>query len=75
MTGTESGDLLSLAQASSARLGGNRDDGWTMSGPTNTAMHAVRAAVAMGRPRDALRVQVPVAESGVTSLAARLNVA
>jgi transcriptional regulator with XRE-family HTH domain len=56
-------DLLSLAQASSARLGGNRDDGWTMSGPTNTAMHAVRAAVDMGRPRDALRVQVPAAES------------
>jgi len=43
-------DLLSLAQAASARLGGNRDDGWTMSGPTDTAMHAVRAAVDMGRP-------------------------
>jgi transcriptional regulator with XRE-family HTH domain len=52
-------DLLSLAQAASARLGGNRDDGWTMSGPTNTAMCAVRAAVDMGRPREALRVQVP----------------
>jgi hypothetical protein len=52
-------DLLSLAQAASARLGGNRDDGWTMSGPTNTAMCAVRAAVDMGRPRDALRVKVP----------------
>jgi transcriptional regulator with XRE-family HTH domain len=56
-------DLLSLAQAASARLGGNRDDAWTMSGPTNTAMHAVRAAVDMGRPRDALRVRVPDAES------------
>lgn len=56
-------DLLSLAQAASARLGGNRDDGWTMSGPTNTAMHAVRAAVDMDRPRDALRVRVPEPES------------
>lgn len=61
--GDRVGDLLSLAQAASARLGGNRDDGWTMSGPTNTAMHAVRAAVDMGRPRDALRVQVPEPES------------
>jgi transcriptional regulator with XRE-family HTH domain len=56
-------DLLSLARAASARLGGNRDDAWTMSGPTNTAMHAVRASVDMGRPRDALRVRVPDAES------------
>lgn len=56
-------DLLSLTQAASARLGGNRDDGWTMSGPTNTAMHEVRAAVDMGRPRDALRVQVPEPEA------------
>jgi transcriptional regulator with XRE-family HTH domain len=57
------GDLLSLARAASARLGGNRDNGWTMSGPTNTAMHAVRAAVEMGRARDALRVRVPEPES------------
>ncbi len=56
-------DLLSLARAASARLGGNRDDAWTMSGPTNTAMHQARAAVDMGRPRDALRVRVPEPES------------
>jgi transcriptional regulator with XRE-family HTH domain len=61
--GDRAADLLSLAQAASARLGGNRDDGWTMSGPTNTAMLAVRAAVDMGRHRDALRVRVPAAES------------
>ena len=56
-------DLLSLAQAASTRLGGNRDDAWTMSGPTNIAMHEVRAAVDMGQPRGALRVRVPDAES------------
>lgn len=56
-------DLLSLVHAASARMGGNRDDAWTMSGPTNAAMHEVRAAVEMGRPRDALRVHVPMAES------------
>jgi transcriptional regulator with XRE-family HTH domain len=61
--GERVGDLLSLARAATARLDGNRDDGWTMSGPTNTAMHAVRAAVEMGRARDALRVPVPEPES------------
>jgi transcriptional regulator with XRE-family HTH domain len=57
------GDLLGLTRAASARMGANRDDAWTMSGPTNTAMHEVRAVVDMGRPRDALRVRVPALES------------
>jgi hypothetical protein len=56
-------DLLGLTWAASARMGANRDDAWTMSGPTNTAMHEVRAAVVMGQPRDALRVRVPDMES------------
>ncbi len=56
-------NLLGLTRAASVRLGGNRDDAWTMTGPTNTAMHEVRAAVDMGRPRDALRIRVPEPDS------------
>jgi transcriptional regulator with XRE-family HTH domain len=47
-------DLISLAGAVGRRIGEDRIDQWTVSGPTNVAMHAVRAAIDMGKPGEAL---------------------
>jgi hypothetical protein len=49
-------DLLNLAGAVGRRIGEDRIDQWTVSGPTNIAMHAVRSAVELGDPRKALRL-------------------
>ncbi|MCO6010095.1 helix-turn-helix domain-containing protein [Actinoallomurus purpureus] len=49
-------DLISLAGAVGRRIGDDRIDQWTVSGPTNVAMHAVRSAVELGDPRKALRL-------------------
>jgi hypothetical protein len=47
-------NLISLAGAVGRRLGEDRIDQWTVSGPTNVAMHAVRSAMELGEPRKAL---------------------
>lgn len=58
-------DLISLASAVGQRIGEDRNDQWTVSGPTNVAMHAVRAAMDMGEPRKALSLarRVPRSDS------------
>ncbi|HEY3685762.1 MAG TPA: helix-turn-helix domain-containing protein [Streptosporangiaceae bacterium] len=58
-------DLISLASAVGQRIGEDRIDQWTVSGPTNVAMHAVRAAMDMGEPRKALSLarRVPRSDS------------
>lgn len=56
-------DLIGLAGAVARRIGDDRHDQWTVSGPTNVAMHAVRAAVELGEPRRALRLAEEVPPS------------
>jgi transcriptional regulator with XRE-family HTH domain len=56
-------DMISLAAAVGRRIGTDRIDQWTVSGPTNVAMHAVRSAVEMGDPRKALRLAEDVPQS------------
>jgi len=56
-------DMLSLAAAVGRRIGSDRVDQWTVSGPTNVAMHAVRSAIEMGDPRKALRLAEDVPQS------------
>jgi hypothetical protein len=56
-------DMLSLAAAVGRRIGSDRVDQWTVSGPTNVAMHAVRSAMEMGDPRKALRLADDVPRS------------
>lgn len=56
-------DLLGLARAVAQRIGEDRLDQWTVSGPTNVAMHAVRAAVDLGKPGKALRLAAEVPPS------------
>lgn len=56
-------DMISLAAAVGRRIGSDRVDQWTVSGPTNVAMHHVRAAMEMGDPRRALRLAEDVPQS------------
>jgi transcriptional regulator with XRE-family HTH domain len=56
-------DLINLAGAVGRRIGEDRIDQWTVSGPTNVAMHAVRSAVELGDPRKALRLAGDVPKS------------
>lgn len=56
-------DLINLAGAVGRRIGEDRIDQWTVSGPTNVAMHAVRSAMEMGDPRKALRLAGDVPRS------------
>ncbi|WP_433187766.1 helix-turn-helix domain-containing protein [Actinoallomurus sp. CA-150999] len=56
-------DLISLASAVGRRIGEDRIDQWTVSGPTNVAMHAVRSAMELGDPRKALRLAEDVPRS------------
>lgn len=56
-------DLMSLASAVGRRIGEDRLDQWTVSGPTNVAMHAVRSAMELGDPRRALRLAGEVPRS------------
>jgi hypothetical protein len=56
-------DLINLAGAVGRRIGEDRIDQWTVSGPTNVAMHAVRSAVELGDPRKALRLAEDVPKS------------
>jgi hypothetical protein len=56
-------DLISLASAVGRRIGADRLDQWTVSGPTNVAMHAVRSAVDMGNPAKALKLAGDVPKS------------
>jgi transcriptional regulator with XRE-family HTH domain len=49
-------DLTGLAEAVGRRIGQDRLDQWTVSGPTNVAMHAARAALDLGDPRKALKL-------------------
>lgn len=56
-------DMISLAAAVGRRIGSDRVDQWTVSGPTNVAMHHVRAAMEMGDPRKALRLAENVPRS------------
>lgn len=56
-------DLISLASAVGRRIGEDRIDQWTVSGPTNVAMHAVRSAMDMGEPRKALSLTKRVPRS------------
>jgi transcriptional regulator with XRE-family HTH domain len=57
-------DLIDLASVVGRRIGDDRVDQWTVSGPTNVAMHAVRSAVDLGDPRKALRLAGEVPRSG-----------
>jgi transcriptional regulator with XRE-family HTH domain len=56
-------DLISLASAVGRRIGEDRLDQWTVSGPTNVSMHAVRAAIEMGNPHKALKLAGEVPKS------------
>ena len=47
-------DYLREAAAIGARLGGDRNDYWTVFGPTNVAIHRVWASMELGDPIDAL---------------------
>lgn len=49
-------DLIGLAGAVGRRIGEDRLDQWTVSGPTNVAIHAARAALDLGDPRKALKL-------------------
>jgi transcriptional regulator with XRE-family HTH domain len=56
-------DLISLAGTVGRRIGEDRIDQWTVSGPTNVAMHAVRSAMELGEPRKALTLAKDVPQS------------
>lgn len=56
-------DLISLAGAVGRRIGTDRVDQWTVSGPTNVAMHAVRSVVELGDPRKALKLAEDIPKS------------
>lgn len=49
-------DLVDLADAVGRRIGQDRLDQWTVSGPTNVAIHAARAVLDLGEPRKALKL-------------------
>jgi len=57
-------DLIALARAAGERIGEDRNDRWSLSGPTNVAMHAVRAAVDLGQPEKALALVEDVPRMG-----------
>jgi transcriptional regulator with XRE-family HTH domain len=57
-------DLIALARATADRIGEDRNDRWSISGPTNVAMHAVRAAVDLGQPEKALELVKDVPRLG-----------
>jgi len=64
--------LLADAQRAAARTG-DRNDYWTVFGPTNTAIHATGIAVELGQPVEALRHARQVAAAALPSAERRAH--
>jgi transcriptional regulator with XRE-family HTH domain len=61
-------DLVGQAESAARELANDRNDFWTMFGPTNVAIHGVGIAVELGEPGVALRRAAKVTHPGRVSV-------